>query len=177
MKGLHLLFLFYFTTWAAACSSITVNTNYKPGINFARFKTYDWMPRLEKSGNLQEVIAAGRVGYIIEGAVEKELTDRGYKKEKRAGIKPDFFLAYRAQVKEKTESKVITYACGEPICPQGIDLVTIREGMLVLDIIEADSNQVVWRGTAVGVIGDPSKRKEAIEGAVARMLQNFPPKE
>jgi hypothetical protein len=49
--------------------------------------------------------------------------------------------------------------------------------MLVLDIIEADSNRVVWRGTAVGLIGDPSKRQEAIEGAVGRLLQNFPPKQ
>jgi hypothetical protein len=75
------------------------------------------------------------------------------------------------------EPRAITYSCGESICPQGIDLVKIREGMLVLDIIEADSNRVVWRGTAVGLIGDPSKRQEAIEGAVGRLLQNFPPKQ
>jgi hypothetical protein len=46
----------------------------------------------------------------------------------------------------------------------------------VLDIIKPDSNQVVWRGKAVSVIGDPSKRQQAIEAAVHQILKKFPPK-
>jgi hypothetical protein len=176
MKGLHVLFLFCLMTSAAACSTIAVETHYEPSVDFSRFKTYNWMSPSETSDNLQETIAAGRVGYLIEAAVERELAARGYEKEKRAGEKPDFFLAYRAHVDEKVKPEVITYSCAESICGQGIDLVRYREGTLVLDIIQADSNQVVWRGTAVSVIGDPSGRKQAIEAAVGQILKNFPPK-
>jgi hypothetical protein len=71
---------------------------------------------------------------------------------------------------------VVTYACGENICGQGINYERYREGTLVLDIIKPDSNQVIWRGKAVSVIGDPSGRKQAIEAAVGRLLKKFPPK-
>ena len=176
IKGLHVLFLFCVMTSAPACSTIAVETRYEPSVDFSRFKTYNWVPPSGRSDNLQETIAAGRVGDLIVAAVERELAARGYEKEKRAGEKPDFFVAYRARADEKVEPKVITYSCGENICGQGIDPKPYREGTLVLDIIKPDSNQVVWHGTAVSVIGDPSRRKQAIEAAVAKILKNFPPK-
>jgi len=175
IKGLHVLFLFCLMTSAAACSTIAVETRYEPSVDFSRFKTYNWALPSETSDNLQETIAAGRVGDLIEAAVERELAARGYEKEKRAGEKPDFFMAYRAHVDEKVDPMVITYSCPENICGQEIDLERYREGTLVLDIIKADSNQVVWHGTAVSVIGDPSGRKQAIEAAVRQLLKNFPP--
>ena len=176
IKGPYLLLFFYIAIGAAACSTITIKTDYEPAVDFSRFKTYDWIPGVRTPGNLQEVIGAGRVGPFVEAAVEKELARRGYEKEKRPGEKPDFFVSYRAQAKEITEPNVITYSCGEAICSHGVEMQRYREGTLVLDIIEPESNRVVWRGTAVGVIGDPEKRKEAIEDAVARLLRNFPPR-
>ena len=176
IKGLHVLFLCCLMTSATACSTISVETRYEPSVDFSRFKTYNWMPESETSGNLQETIAAGRVGPLIVAAVERELAARGYKKERRIGEKPDFFVAYRARADEKVEPKVITYSCGESICGQGINYERYREGTLVLDIIKPDSNQVVWHGTAVSVIGDPSGRKQAIEAAVGRLLKKFPPR-
>ena len=176
IKSSYGLFLFCLMASITACSTIAVETRYEPSVDFSRFKTYNWMPESEPSGNLQETIAAGRVGNLIVPAVERELAARGYEKEKRTGEKPDFFVAYRARADEKVVPRVVTYSCSENICGQGINYERYREGTLVLDIIKPDSNQVVWRGKAVSVIGDPSKRQQAIEAAVRKILKNFPPK-
>lgn len=175
IKAAFLLLLFYVTTYATACSTITVNTSYEAGVDFDRYKTYGWMPGVRTTGSLPEIIGAGRVGFFVEKTVELELTDRGYEKEKRPGKKPDFFLFYRAHAEEKLDPTVVPYSCGEVICGQSLDIKTIREGTLVLDIIDAESNRVVWRGTAVSVLSDPSNRQEMISEAVYRMLRNFPP--
>jgi hypothetical protein len=47
-------------------------------------------------------------------------------------------------------------------------------GTLLIDVIDAHTNELIWRGTASGIV-DPGKTAEQIQDVVARMLVNFPP--
>ena len=176
INGLRLFILVGSMIGAAACSTISVNTSakYNPKFDYTRLKTFNWMPKSETTGNLQQTAVAAEVGQMIESEVEKELEARGFKKL-TDGI-PDFYLNYHAYVQTKVEPQVVTYSCGRGICGQGMELNQIKEGTLILDFIQADNKDVVWQGTAVGVVGDPSKRKAIIETAVRQLLSMFPPK-
>jgi hypothetical protein len=44
----------------------------------------------------------------------------------------------------------------------------------VLDFVDAKKKELVWRGTASGVI-DPGKTAEQINEVITKMLENFPP--
>jgi len=173
MKKFPILLLACSVLWVTACStlSVSVNTTYEPDAHFSQFKTYAWMPK-STDDSVQETIVAATVGRLIMDDVEKELDTLGY--EKKADGLPDFYLAYRAYVQEKVVPKVTPYMCGERVCGQDISYENVKHGTLILDIIQADSKQVVWQGTAVGMT-DPSKREELIMEAVQQLFKKFPP--
>ena len=51
---------------------------------------------------------------------------------------------------------------------------TYTEGTLVIDVIDADSDQLIWRGTATGTIPDRTKKQEkALQRAVAKMMKKW----
>jgi hypothetical protein len=53
-----------------------------------------------------------------------------------------------------------------------------REGTLTLDVVDAASNTVVWRGsaeTALTGASDPRAREARVQDAVRRILERFPP--
>ena len=54
---------------------------------------------------------------------------------------------------------------------------TVSEGTLIVDIIDADSNELIWRGTATGTVERGSdKASEKIHGAVYKIMTKFPPR-
>jgi Domain of unknown function (DUF4136) len=173
MKTFSMLILACSVIWVTACSalSVSVSTSFEPGTDFSRFKTYAWMPR-STDDSVQETVVAATVGHLIMDDVEKTLAARGY--EKNTSGTPDFYLTYRGYVQEKVVPKVTPYMCGERVCGQDITSETIKQGTLILDVIQADSKQVVWRGTAVGMT-DPSQREQLIAEAVQQLFKKFPP--
>jgi Domain of unknown function (DUF4136) len=173
--GLKFLVLAVGIVGASGCSmvSVTSSAKYDPNVDYGRFKTFDWMPQAESGDNLQQTVIAAEMGHIIRSEVEKGLGVRGF--TKATGGKPDFYLNYHGWVQEKIEPQVVTYSCGRSFCGQGVDMNRIREGTLILDIIQADNNEVVWRGTAVARGVNPYTRQEAIEKAVGQLLKVFPP--
>jgi len=56
---------------------------------------------------------------------------------------------------------------------------TLQEGMLVVDLVSAGDNHLVWRGTAEGVFkfGEDSVAKQnMITGVLHDMFAGFPPR-
>ena len=52
-----------------------------------------------------------------------------------------------------------------------------RVGNLRVDIFDANSKQLLWRGEASDAVGDhPEKNEKKMDKAVDDMFKNFPPK-
>jgi hypothetical protein len=52
------------------------------------------------------------------------------------------------------------------------------KGIIIVDVIDRDALQVVWRGTVelpMGVYGSESERVEGIQKAMRKLLKKFPP--
>jgi hypothetical protein len=55
--------------------------------------------------------------------------------------------------------------------------VTYEVGTLVLDMYDAQTKRLVWRGVATKTVSKkPEKNEKALEKAVEKMFKNFPPK-
>lgn len=57
--------------------------------------------------------------------------------------------------------------------------VIYQVGTLQIDLIDAKTGQLVWRGSAEKVIDDtptPAERSAAIHNAVAKIFSDYPPK-
>ena len=60
----------------------------------------------------------------------------------------------------------------------GAQVHQYQEGTLILDVVLASTKELIWRGTARGVIDPdptPEQRTELVNNAVRQVLQNFPP--
>jgi hypothetical protein len=176
-----------------ACSGIKTSTNYDPNAvqELGTFRTYAWLPMKEGADTrIYNPIIQARV----QQAVDEELASRGYKKVE-AGENPDFKIGWHGAIQNKVEADVINrfygYAWdpwydpfygpvaygGSGYAPETV-IREYRQGTLILDVVDAQSNKLVWRGSAQAQLSDnmnAQKSQKLINKAVDEMLERFPP--
>jgi len=164
---------------ASACSSgISVRTDFDPAANFSSYRTFAWMPLPQNTDyRLNNDLVDGR----IRSAIENQLQAKGYQLGPVEGA--DFKVGYHAALEGKMDVRTINsyYGYGweqwSTISPQTyVDEYT--EGTLVVDVVDAKSNELVWRGSGQGEVrerADPDERTRRINNAIAKILAEFPP--
>ena len=50
------------------------------------------------------------------------------------------------------------------------------DGTLILDFVDAQSKKLFWRGTATDTLTTPEQVPNVVDGAVRRLLEQYPPK-
>jgi hypothetical protein len=156
----------------AGCSSISVRTDYDRAFDFSSYETFGWLPKSEMPAG-DPAVRSGFVGKRIVGSVEAELEAKGYRRDAR----PDFLLSWFVVVRERTQVVERGHSYGRRRYGgyREIDVRTQQVGSLVLDVIDAGQKELVWRGTASAVVGDPEGSEERIREAVGKLLAGFPP--
>jgi hypothetical protein len=113
----------------------------------------------------------------VERAVDAELTEKGFLK---VADSPDFLIAMHTSREEKVAHNrdwAWQYVYSDYFMNTHQDFRYL-EGMLVLDIVDAASKELVWQGEAKGFVGkksNPKKEDEMVKEAVHKILKNFPP--
>ncbi|HEY5619220.1 MAG TPA: DUF4136 domain-containing protein [Vicinamibacterales bacterium] len=161
------------TLTLTGCATMRVNSFVERGTNFTVYKTYSWAPaaqlatgdpRLDNNEFFQE---------RIQSAVEKGLGARGL--EKAASGQIDFVLHYHASVTQRVDAGGIDekYGYCEDCTPSVFDA-----GTLTLDVVDARTNRLVWRGWAEstfdGVVDNQQWLERQIDEAVNQILRRFP---
>ncbi len=170
------------------CSSIRVETKYDPHVDFTTYTNFGWLPvPRARTGDLRIDHAA--LDAVVRQAVNRKLAARGFKST--TDLEVDFWVVYHVAIRKKLEySKLpIGYdyspAWGrgqwtdERIGDRGTYVRTFDEGTLVLDIVDARTSRLSWRGSARAKVDAARTRrqKEArLKRAVGKMLAGFPPK-
>ena len=114
----------------------------------------------------------------IREAAAAELGARGFAFNETA---PDFRVAMHGGTKTRVRvtDSGYRYGPGPWWGGHGVDVYQYEEGTLILDVVDAKSNELIWRGTATGVVNPdatPEQKEKQIREAVTKMLANFPPK-
>ena len=158
-------------------TTLNVSSHVERGVDFAQFHTYDWGPadalptgdpRLDKDPFFQD---------HLQGAVEKELATKGLGWS-TPGM-ADLLIHYHANISERIDvdrmdrERGYCYAdaCSPPV-------VEYEAGTLVLDIVDARTNRLIWRGWAQGsvkgMLDSQDTMARQINEAVTRMFMAFP---
>jgi hypothetical protein len=149
------------------------------GVDFTTYRTYDWGPadalpvgdaRLDNNAIFQD---------HLQGEIELQLAARGLERA-RPGTKPDLRIHYHASVERQTEFHDVSDrsgSCPSYDCqPRALDF---EAGTIVLDFMDAFTNQLVWRGWAKdrldGIIASQDLLERQVDAAVAIMLKDLPP--
>jgi hypothetical protein len=167
-KGFFLAATLLLVAGLLACSTVAVSTDYDSTANFGQYKTFSFMPMAKINS-----ITAGR----IESAITRALQGRGLQKASGTG---DLQVSVQAR---RSHEKVITstgYGWGRG-WRGGMGVTTVQNvpvGTLIVDLVDASANKLVWRGTATDTIDRSStgrEKQEALDSAMAKLFAGYPP--
>jgi hypothetical protein len=145
------------------CASTQVTADWDRTTNFAKYDTYAWMdtPRMQA---MQQATLFDR---RLRDAVEQQLAAKGLR-QARTKTSADVLLVYDAGLHGKIDVRQWGYFGRQ------LDVTEVREGTLLIDVVDAHSNSLVWRATARAEIKDADLSSEKIAKAVAKMFEKFP---
>ncbi len=162
----------------AACSSISTDHDFDDQADFSKYGSFQWLPasaeRITDSVQFSQLLDRR-----VRNAVERELAGKGIRP---TSDQPDLIVAYSTKTTQKTEVVDSGYAGygyygwrGSYWRPSSIDVYQYEEGTLIVDLIDAARKRLVWRGKAVGVVGDYADSEKQINEAVRKLFLNYPP--
>jgi hypothetical protein len=120
---------------------------YDPGTDFSGLKSYAWSAA-SYMGRKESLVAAN-----VQFFADQVLEQKGFKKTSE---NPDMLISI------ETEYEIGSY-----------DGYQLR--MLTLKIVQRESKELIWRGTAPGTINADAASNE-LKSAVQNVLAKFPPK-
>ena len=181
MKALRPLLILSVSLLAVGCSSISVTQDYDSEADFQSYYTFDWVPRptTDVSANAQQAMQHNTLlDGRIKKAVNTQLTAKGMTQTPNS---PDILLVYHVGSQDKINVTDWGYSYGGywGYGGRNVDVYSYTQGTLIVDLIDASTKKLVWRGTATGTI-DPGasseQRVRTINEAVSKMLKKYPPK-
>jgi hypothetical protein len=146
-----------------------VQYNYDRNTSFGAFKTYQWVDAGARG------ISDPLLDRDICRAIDAQLAQKGLQTVERDG---ELYITYYT-VNQK-ERRLDAWGMGPRWSGFArANTSTIDIGKLVIEIFDPAKKQVVWRGVVskeLQVSKDPDKNYRNLEKAVAKLLQNYPPK-
>jgi hypothetical protein len=159
----------------AACSSITTNADYNPATDFSKYKTWAW----HETGSIKDSLWRDRV----KNALSDELRLKGLMSSE---ARPDLWVAAHTRLDEQTQISTYNtgwgYGWGWYGGGMGMTTSTVQQipvGTLIVDLVDANEKQLVWRGTATKTLdpgSSPEEKQKHLQEAIAKMFANYPPK-
>jgi hypothetical protein len=146
-----------------------VKVDSAPGADFSVYRTFAWIATQEPVPNPANHIRITR-------AVERELGAKGLKSA--GDHPPDLRLHYFGRIEKKLKG---TSHEGETYRPTAdvktiVDFSRVKEGTLILELIDRRNDQIVWRGVATETVGPPDETEAQINRMVKALVQRYPPK-
>jgi hypothetical protein len=166
----------YALALTGCATTMTVGSHVQPGLDTARYRTYDWGPadtlptgdpRLDRNPFFQD---------HTQGAVEKQMGAKGI--ERVSSSTPDLLIHIHASITQRinpNQADLVVGYCTADSCP---GLSEYEAGTIVLDMIDARTNRLVWRAWAQNNIESALENSDeldrVINEAVTRMFAKFP---
>lgn len=157
----------------SACTAATTASAGDPSIDFARFHTYSW----KQVHARQDPVIEGE----IEKAVDAALASRGLR---RVATEPDLWVVVHTRLSHPAQVSTYDsgwgYAAGEGWggAATAGTAASVAVGDLLVDLVDAASRKLVWRGSASGAV-DPGasleQRDRMLADAVSKMFAGYPP--
>jgi hypothetical protein len=166
----------------AACSTVTVTTDYDHSAPFGKYKTY----ALEPAAHDQTLSPSSEAA--LRAALRTELATRGISETSAA--KADLAVVRHVFLREKVSVQQYTdwgygYHGGWPYgygsygmwagAPATYtDVNQYTEGTMILDFVDAHTKKLVFRGQGVAIVDGPESNAGKISDAVKKMVAAFP---
>lgn len=166
---------------AVGCSSLSLQYDYDQYADFSSYRTFAWTKAPVKAtadANTPKEVNT-LLDQRIRRAVNVNLMEKGMQLNTD---NPDMLIAYHTGVQDKVD--VTDWGYSYPAYGPGwyggrdVSVYNYEEGTLIIDLIDAKTHQLVWRGTATDVLEEnpsPERIEKKINSVVEQMLAKYPP--
>jgi hypothetical protein len=166
---------------AGCLTLIPVSSHVERGVDFARYRTYDWGPA--DALPVSDPRLRDNPFFVddVYGAIDTELNNRGL--VRATSERADLLVHYHAAVSERLEIQEFARDrsgqrrdCLGDECRRSV--VRYEAGTLVIDIVDSSTRQLVWRGWAEhrleDMLDEPTLVTRRIRDAVHRVFETMP---
>ena len=168
---------------ALACSSMSFNSDWDRDADFGSYSTYAWLEQESDpaSGSAQQARQQNSLlAKRVRSAVDHQMTQKGFTVNVDS---PDLLLVFHTGLQDKVNVTDYGYRYSYDYWGWGgrdIDVYQYTEGTLIVDMIDRNTKELVWRGSATATVDESAsteKREETITKAIMGILENYPPKQ
>ena len=168
VRTLSVLVLFL-CACAATATAQSVQSDFDKSYDFSKLKTFDFAPQPFDGALAQDSLNNGRIRH----ALESKLMASGFGMEEMD--RPDFVVVY--YVSSRNKFSVQDYGYGPPrwFGRRDVRVDEYTEGTLTVDLIDAKTRRLVWRGRASGTVelkGNDRKIDKAVDRLVKQLLKD-----
>jgi hypothetical protein len=161
---------------SAISLAMSVKASYSTETDFSGYRTYTWEPRPETDPE-HPLAEGGPVDRIVKQTADPILAKRGF--ERIEGDDPDFRIYFTGVVMDKMDVEGIKRQVSEGVAwigdPHAHSTRSYKEGTLVIEILDAAGDELIWSGWASEVASSQPKLRKKAAKAVRRILEQFPP--
>jgi hypothetical protein len=178
--------------FAGCGSSIELNNDFDQQYDFSKITTFEWVAKNTDNAAAQNARQAQQNNSLLEGRIKNAVIEQlRLKGMTESANNPDVYVVYHVGAKDKVDIQSYGYGYsgygryggvyGGPygVGGGGISTYNYQEGTLIIDMYDATSKELVWRGTGTDVLAEnPTAQQitENINKAVAAILSQYPPK-
>ncbi|MDJ0840873.1 MAG: DUF4136 domain-containing protein [Acidobacteriota bacterium] len=174
-----LLFVLIGLLIGGCAPSIKVAQHHDSSQDFSAMKTFDWLT--PRGGRDNPMDKNPIIAKKVKDAIAAELGAKGFTMDE---TNPDFHVIFFGSTRDKVDVQTWNssyygwgyrgwaYGWGGP----DVTVSEYKEGTLVIDVVNAKSNELVWRGYGTGRIKKTDRNvDERVRRAVVSILKKFPP--
>jgi hypothetical protein len=160
----------------SACETTPrVTTDYDPGANFSSYRTFEWANTSAPQGSNPLIFER------VKASVERNLAAKSFARSST----PDFAVGITIGARDRVETtnwgpyyypgygRAFRYGWAYPYSP--VDVRTVTDGTVTIDIFDARTKKPVWHGRATREITPGKVDQALIDQAVDAALAKFPP--
>ena len=140
-----------------------------PNADFSKYHTF-----AIRQGNInakRPELNSPLVRQRLEDAIREQLTNRGLQADPQ---RPDLIVNFRLGAASKRE--VQSWPAGRWGRGRRTETYRFTEGTLVIDLLERQGRELVWRGIYTDEEKDAAKLSQKLTDDVKKLFENYPPK-
>jgi Tfp pilus assembly protein PilW len=168
MKSVHrsLLYMLFYLGMLGTAFTQQVQTDFDHHTNFSQYKTYSWQ-EIKPPNSLWDT--------RIKKAVDAQLSAKGWT-QVNSGSDVAIVAIKTTQTQRTLHTFYDNYGDFGGVGESDTTKQDYKDGTLVVDLFDARTKQLIWRGSAEDMLSNKAEKNEKnLDKGVAKMFKDFPP--
>jgi hypothetical protein len=178
VRSIHLLSLsILLGLGAMPAAAQKVQIDYDKTVDFSKYETFAW----DETAGTSLAEASPLMHSRLKNAIEDEFGKAGVT-EVEPGENPDFYITYHTNTKDQVRYNTVDYGYrrgpgwywGGGFGHSATSAYTYSKGTLVIDIWDAHTENLVWRGVSTATVPEnPEKAARLIDSSVSKLAKKW----